>query len=266
MSLMAPPNQQQPSRPPPVPERRTWLAHEWHHWMSMPPLTVALLFAPGALLFYIAPLLPIAAYALWMWASHSWAWRDRWTSVWIWARQGGWLVAFLLVVTVLDVAHAWLVPAFIATAQAFWRSHLPGDLSLSPLDLHALIARTLLLLPLAPALALCAEWLDPRTRVQPRRILTPADLVKPTPRETAAPSSSTVPGVPPTRATASPPPQAPKPRQPKQRRKRPPLQQTTIESVLAADTAQTAQPVPSTPATETHPPAAKSINWDDVAE
>jgi hypothetical protein len=256
MSLTAPPNQHQPSRPPPAPERRTWLAHEWQHWMTMPPLTFALLFVPGALLLYIAPLLPIATYALWLWSSGSWAWRDRWTSVCMWARQGGWLVAFLLLVAVLGVAHVWLVPAFIATAQAFWQAHLPGDLSLSPLDLHALIARTLLLLPLAPALALCAEWLDPRTGVQPRRILTPADLVKPTPRETAAP----------THAPASPPPQAPKPRPPKQRSKRPPLQQTTIESVLVSDTAQTAQPVPPTPATKTHPPAATRINWDDVAE
>jgi hypothetical protein len=255
MSLMAPLNQHQPSRPP-APERRTWLAHEWRHWMNMPPLTFALLFVPGALLLVIAPLLPIAAYVLWLWASHSWAWRDRWTSVWMWAKQGGWLVAFLMVVTVLGVAHAWLVPAFVAAAQAFWRAHLPGDLSLSPLDLHALVARSLLLLPLAPALALCAEWLDPRTCVQPRRILTPADLVRPTPRETAAP----------TRATASPPPKAQKPRQPKQRRKRPPPQQTTIESVLASDTAQTAQSVPPTPATETPPPAATRINWDDVAE
>ncbi len=263
MTLLAPPNQQQPAFPPPH-ERNIWLAREWRHWKHLPLLTFALLLLLSTLLVVIAPLLPCAAYALWLWAAYSWEWRDRWTSIRVWAKKGSWLVTLLMAVAVLGVAHVWLVPEIIADVQAVWQAHLPGTLSLSPLALDALVARTLLLLPLAPALALCYERLDPRTCVRPRRILTPADLVAPTPRKTPDPAS---PPAQKARATASPAPPAPtsKTRSAKPRSTRPPLQQTTIESVLAADTAQTAQPPP-TPAPETHPPAGKRINWDEVAE
>ncbi len=271
MTLLAPPNQKHPTLPPPTHRRNTWLAREGRHWMHMPLLTFALLLLISTLLLVIAPLLPFAGYALWLWAAHSWEWRVRWTSVWLWAKKGSWLVAFLIAVAVLDVAHIWFVPPFIAAAQALWQTHLPGTLSLSPLDLDAVGVRTLLVLPLAPALALCYERLDPRTDVRPRRVLTATDLVEPPPRQTSAPASSTAQTPPSVPAPASSTPKAAKtaksqPRTPKPRSKRPSPQQITIESVLAADTTGTAQPVPPASATEMHPPDAKSINWDDVAE
>jgi hypothetical protein len=267
MSMNAPPHQ------PSLPLRRSLLQEEWQHWVDMPPLTFALLVLPSMLLLAISPLLPIAAYALQLWASSSFAWRDRWASTWVWAKQGGVVVALLFALSWLSAAHVWLFPALAAALQVFWHAHLPGDLSLSPLDLGSFAARTLLLLPLAPAWALLYEWIDPHTQVQPQRILTPADLVEPTPK--AAPQS------------VSPPPAAPtKPAQTahvqvtahKRKRTQKPPQQMTIESFLAPPSAQAAPPPPSAegeqqtrppepPPAQAHPPTVPAeIDWDDVAE
>lgn len=244
----------------------------------MPLLRFCLLMLPSMLLLYIDPLLPIAAYALQLWASSSFAWRDRWASTWAWTKQGGAFVALLLVIALLSSAHVWIIPDLTAALQAFWHAHLPGDLSLSPIDPYALPARSLLLLPLAPALALVYEWLDPRTRVQHQPILTPADLVEPK-TETRA-STCTAPTA---KEAAPPPPQgsaksqsAPKAAPPPRKRKSTDSspQQITIEGYLASDKAQTRPPSPPhqaakqrpVPPTETHPPVAKSIDWYDVAE
>jgi hypothetical protein len=238
MSMIAPPNQQQPSLPSPPEVRSTWLAREWRHWVDMPPLTLCLLVLPSIILLVLDPLLPIAAYALWLWASHSWSWRDRWTSIWAWAKQGGAFVALMLLYAALSSINVWIFPQLTANAQAFWHAHLGGDLSLSPSDLDGLVVRTLLLLPLAPALALCYEWLDPRTRVQLQRILTPADLVEPKTDETKASStvSSKTQATPPSpSASAKAPPKA---ATPQRKRARKPPQQITIESFLASDRAQ----------------------------
>lgn len=281
MSLTAPPNQHQsfPS-PRPAPSITQRFAREYRHWADMPPQRLARLLLPICVLVYLDPLLPVVAYVLWLWASSSWAWRDRWTSVWTWAKQGSWLVAFFLTLAVLGAAHVWMVPQLLAALQAFWEAHLPGDLSLSPLDLNALLTRTLLLLPLAPALALYYEHIDPRTRVQLQRVLTPTDLVEPqTFTAHQAPPPPTAQEKPEARAKRQAPsaPKALSPRQPKRRGKRPPPQQTTIEGFLAASDATpsqqrspsrktTTKPVSPDPSAKTPPLAAKSIDWDDVAD
>src|SRR5215469_8772273 len=177
MSLTAPPDQHPPQSAPLTLKAR--LIREYRHWDEMPALRFCLLLLPSMLLLVISPLLPLAAYALWLWAAHSWDWRDRWTSIWAWAKQGGVFVALVLVFASLSSAQVWVLPQLTAMLQAFWHAHLRGDLSLSPLDLDGLLARALLLLPLAPALALLYEWIDPRTQVRLQRILTPADLVAP---------------------------------------------------------------------------------------
>lgn len=277
MSLITPSNR--PPCPPQTRAQRTWLAQEWRHWAEIPPLPLTVLLLSTTLFVYLAPLLPIAAYLLWLWASSSWSWRDRWSSILVWAKQGSGLVAFLIGIVALGTAHIWIIPRLLIAAQAFWKAHLLGDLSLSPLDLDALLARTLLLLPLAPLLALCYEWLDPRTCMQPRRILTPADLTEPQPaadtsilpslgthKESslrlqtsakAAPASGTL-------------------RQPRPRRHCPSPPQITSERDLTSDTVQDTGSSPSprknglsvspeSPA-ETHPPASAAIDWDDLAE
>lgn len=272
MPLMAPPNQYQPS-PQPPPQGWTWLRDEWRHWADMPPQRLYLLALPSLLLFVISPLLPIAAYLLWHWAAYSWAWRDRWASIVALAKQGGWCVAALAVCVALGAGHVWIVPQLLAATQAFWHAHLPGDLSLSPLDVDALIARSLLLLPLAPALALVYEYVDPRTPVHPQRVLTPADLaeppqVVPAPLPAAQTTSPTKParkkGVPTREATA---PTAQ--RKSKSIRKDP--QQMTIEGFLSPTSASA---IPATspvekqtkPSAPTYPSDVPDINWDDVAE
>lgn len=272
MSMIAPPNQHQPFLPQQTPPRGSLLKEEWHHLSGMEPRRLGLLVLPSILLFVISPLLPMAAYALWLWASRSWAWRDRWASVTFWAKQGGVVVAFVLVLAALGATHVWIVPQLTEAAQAWWRTHLPGDLSLSPLDPHALPARTLLLLPLAPALTLLYEYLDPRTQVQPQRRLTAADLVEPTP--TAAPPTSSP--RPQARANPAPARSAPSTEQKRKSTRKPP-QQMTIEGLLAPTPAQAAQPPPTPevekkttppepPPAETHPPTFPDIDWNDVAE
>lgn len=79
----------------------------------------------------------------------------------------------------LAVLMAWFFPGAPALLQHAWSAYLPGVLDLCPLDDRDLLARSFLLLPLAPALSLYYEWVDPRTEPEPRRVLTPTDLVPP---------------------------------------------------------------------------------------
>jgi hypothetical protein len=248
----------------------TWLKAEWQHVEGLPMPRFLLLFLPTILLIVISPLLPITAYALQRWASGSWAWRDRWASVTSWAKQGGVLVALILIYAALSAAQVWIFPGLTAALQAFWRAYLPGELSLSPLDIHSLFARTLLLLPLAPALALLYERIDPQTRVQPQRVLTPADLAEPTPPAAVPSASPTKQGAPPARKKSPPPSKAPM-TQRKRKSTREPPRQMTIESFLEPSPAQAAPSVEvqekkTEPPAQAHPPAPTAINWDDVAE
>src|SRR5260221_10562106 len=194
MSLSAPPNQPQP---PPLPQPappltlKARLMREAHHWAALSWLRFALLALPIGMSVYMTPLLTITAYALWMWAGSSWAWRDRWASIWGLARRGGVFVALVLLVAALSSAQVWIFPQLTATLQNAWSAHLPGELSLSPLaGRFSIVARTLLLLPLAPALALYFEKVNPRTRVQLQRILTARVLApkKPKPKQDASPT------------------------------------------------------------------------------
>lgn len=269
MSLIAPPDRQPKS--PPRPPLRARLAHEWRHWwVHMPPHTFALLLYPTVLLLPIDPLLPLAAAALWYWASHSWVWRDCWAGIRVWAKQGSVLVACFITLALLDVAHLWIVSQLIDVLQLRWEQHLPGVLSLSPLALQALPARSLMLLPLAPALALYYEHLDPRTCVQPQRILTPKDLAEPEPaRETKAGPAPTAKKPQAARARVQSKP-ASKAASPKRRSKRGDQRPITIESSLASGQAvqqapsPLAPPSPSTPDVPAGSPPQKRIDWDDV--
>lgn len=288
MSLSAPPNQPPSlSQPAPSLTLKQRLSREAWHWADLPPQRLALLLLPTCILIVLAPLLPIAAYALWLWASSSWAWRDRWASIWALARRGGVFVGLVLAWAALSSAQVWIFPGLTDTLQAFWRAHLPGELSLTPLLEPSLVARTLLLLPLAPALALYYERVDPRTRVQQQRILTAHDMAPKQPK--------VKPDAPPTAQEAAPqePAARPKPRpkptakaaprEPaKQHSENPqPPEQITIEGYLASDTDQTpARPAPpprqtakkqqATPKAETPAPMPdpfkKKIDWNDVAE
>lgn len=265
MSMIASPNQQKPSHPQPPPQ---WLRDEWRHWADMPPLRLCGLLLPSIVLLAVSPLLPIAASALWLWAAHSWAWRDRWASIVALAKQGGWWIAALAACVALGAAHVWIVPQFLATVQAFWHAHLPGDLSLSPLDADALMARTLLLLPLAPALALVYEYLDPRTPMHPQRVLTPADLAEPTKPAPAPPPAAQA--TLPTQRKRAPAHEAAAPTKERKRTRKDP-QQMTIEGFLSPAPGQatpTTSPVEkkTEPPAPTHPSEVPDINWDDVAE
>jgi len=249
----------------PQPRFLSPLKEEWRHWVDMPPQRLCLLLLSSILRLFRSPLLPIAAYALQLWASHSWAWRDRWASVTSWAKQGSMLVTIVFLVAVLNAAQVWIVPYLTAALQAFWRAHLPGDLSLSPTDPDALLARMLLFLPLVPALAVWYEWLGPRTPVQPQRVLTPADLVEPTKQAVPPPSSPTPPARPKAPPKVKAAPSAPATKQKRQRTSGPP-RQMTIESFLSS--APVAPPVEkqTEPPAATQPPTAPDIDWDDVAE
>jgi hypothetical protein len=269
---------QPPSPPKQKPTVHSWLKNEWNHLIEMDPLPLCLLGLPSILLLPLCPLLPPAAYALQQWAASSWAWRDRWTSVWSWAKQGVWFCAILAGFMILGRAHIWFFPELIVAIQAFWQAHLPGNLSLFPLDGHALFARTLLLLPLTPILALFYERIDPRTQVYHRRVLTPADLTKPPKKSpTPPPAPSKAPAAnqtPPQTIAQEPhvPPQVVKTKRPTP----PPAGQMTIESFLAPDQAQTATPQSpeksnmqtesekTTSETQVKPPVTE--DWDDMAE
>ena len=279
MSLSAPPNQHQPPTPPqpaPSPTLKQRLARESRHWADLPPQRFAGLVLPICVLVFLCPPLPVVAYALWLWASSSWAWRDRWSSIWALARRGGACVALVFLVAALSSAQVWIFPDVTAALQAIWRAHLPGELSLTPLLEPSLAARTLLLLPLAPALALYFERVDPRTRVKPQRILTPRDLEPKKPRAKPA----TAPQEPAARVKPEPTAQAAAAQQPKKPSESPPPppEQITIDSYLASGKDQApAKPTPPTrqPANKKQkaakaappPPApTKQIDWNDVAE
>ena len=260
MSLM--PQHAPKLRPSSLPPREALLKEEWHHLVALGPLRFGLLVLLSILLFVVSPLLPIAASLLWRWAAHSWTWRNRWASVTFWAKQGGLLVALILVYAALSATRVWILPGLTAMLQAWWHAHLLGDLSLSPSDPDALLARTLLWLPLAPALAVLYEYVDPRTRVQPQRVLTPADLAEPTQQAAAPPPS---PKRPPARAKERTARSAPAPERKRKRNSEPP-RQMTIERFLS--------PTPAAPPVgkmreqpaETQPPSVPDIDWDDVAE
>jgi len=226
----------------------------------MPLRTLTLMALPSILLFVLSPPLPFLAYLLQLWARSSWAWQDRWASVWTWAKQGGEVMTLLLLCAGLDIEHVWFFPTLVTAAQGYWHAHLPGELALLPLDEHTLIARMLLLAPLAPALALFYEYLDPRTRVHLKRVLTPTDLITPATKP-AQPNAA------PTQPPASPTTDTMPPLRKKKKRQRHPAaaQQMTIESALVPPTVeQDTSPPPTQPA-PSHP-APPTINWDDVAE
>jgi pyruvate/2-oxoglutarate dehydrogenase complex dihydrolipoamide acyltransferase (E2) component len=283
MSMSAPPNQQQP---PPLPQPapltlKQRLAREAWHWADLPPLRFAGLLLPICVLLFIAPPLPVVAYALWLWASSSWDWRDRWASIWALARRGGVFVSLVLLFAALSSAQVWIFPDLAAALQAFWRAHLVGELSLMPLFEPSLLARTLLLLPLAPLLALYYERIDPRTRVQQQRILTARDMQpkQPKPKQDTPPTQKAAPQEPKARAK----PKAKQDAAPREKAEQhsespqPPPEQITIDSFLASDTDR----AKARPASPTRPPAKKQqaeqaetpapapstqIDWSDVAE
>jgi len=285
MSMTAPPNQHQP---PPLPQPappltlKARIMREARHWADLSWLRFALLALSIGVFVFMTPLLPITAYALWVWAGSSSAWRDRWASIWALARRGGVFVALVFFVAALSSAQVWIFPQLTATLQHAWSAHLPGELSLSPFaGRSSIVARTLLLLPLAPALALYFEHVDPRTRVQQPRILTPRDLAPKKPKATQNVSSTA-------QEAASPKPPArakpkPKARQTASRQEAvqqsesppQPPEQITIEGFLASDQAQARPAPPSHPPTKKQqaaqaempaPAPSTPIDWSDVAE
>lgn len=280
MSLSTPPNQYQPPLPQLVSPLtfKARIIREYRHWANLPGLRFVFLVLPICLLVFLSPLLPVVAYALWLWASSSWAWRDRWASIEALARRGGLFVGLVLVYAALSSAQVWIFPDLTATLQAFWRAHLPGELSLMPIFNPSLVARTLLLLPLAPALARYFERIDPRTGTQQRRILTARDLQPkpdiqqdkvPTPPE-AAPQESKL------RAKAKPTPKG-LPPQPNGSLLRPPKQLTIDSSLASNQDQQSARRISlSRQATKKQKtvkaeapdpaPISKQIDWNEVAE
>ncbi len=267
MSMMQQPS---PPNPPSTPPDKSWLTSEWDHLVEMPPLTAWLLMLPTLLVGIVNPLLPLMAYGIQRWAGASWTWRDRWASVWTWAKQGAWAVAILLLMAWLAAVHVLFFPALVAGLQNAWHSaHLPDNLSLSltPMNRYALVTRILLFLPLAPALSLYYERIDSRTPMHLLRVLTPADLVTPKPSPPVAPPAPTTTT---TQDAASTPDQAttPTPTAQPTRPKTAPIkqqhkdkktniiEQMTIDSVLTpqqeASSASTPTPeAPSTPPQET---------------
>ena len=282
---------QQPRTPSPPSSSsvKSWLTTEWDHLDTMPLATMGLLFVPSLLLCLVNPLLPVAAYILQHWARASWTWRDRWARIPIWATQGTVMVILLVLLACLASAHIVFVSALVAGLQTAWlTAHLPGTLSLSLLDGHALVARSLLSLPLAPALSLYYERIDPRTSMHLQRVLTPADLAALTQPPPVAPPAS------PHTATQEQTTTPPKPKRRKTsstKKQHPPTpatptEQRTIDSVLVPDQAQKPTPSASPQGTRdrvrtthtstgtltTHTTDQKpsddpdDIDWDDVAE
>jgi hypothetical protein len=278
MSMNTPPPQPQlhplPQPAPPL-TLKARLMREAGHWSELPWRRFVGLLLPICLLVFLDPPLPVVAYGLWLWASSSWDWRDRWSSIRALARRGGVIVSVVLLVAALSSAQVWIFPDLVGALQAFWSAHLPGELSLIPLFKTSLLARILLLLPLAPALTLYFERVDPRTRVQEQRILTARDMQPKPPK--AKPDMPPAPQEPARAAQPKPKPIAKAaPREPaKEPGKRSP-EQITIEGFLASDPARPASPSrqatkkPSEPAPKAETPAPeplkKGIDWNDVAE
>jgi hypothetical protein len=287
--IQPPPHVSQPSA------LRTWLKHEWKHFTEMERLPLCFLVFCNILSLLLNPLVPSLAYLLQRWAASPWDWRDRWTSVWIWAKQGRRFIAILFGIVLLGKVRLWFFPELIVMMQALWQAHLPGNLSLSPLDGHTLMARVLLLLPLAPLLALLDEWIDPRTCVRLQRVLTPADLVEPSqsadppPSPNASTTNQATPQTTPSVDTQEPPVRPPrKAKRPTTNQKRTPQSSQVssdtghviIESVLTTDPAQTKRSAASRPKEMQKtvkklkveklqpktPPVIKPIDWDDVLE
>jgi hypothetical protein len=254
------------------------LKREWRHLETMPTSTFWLLLVPTLLCLWIDPLLPIAAACLQLWAGASaLTWRDRWASIFVWAKQGIWFVGLLSVCIWLVALHIWIFPTLLTAVRTFWQAHLWGDFSLSPLDGRGLLARTLFFLPLAPPLAILYEWIDPRTQIL-RRVLRSADLMKaspaapPPPEQQAAgqqPSPAEQQEAAPVAAQTQTPPASPAPPSPTQPKKQPSArqhtpasappeaEQLTIESFLATE-ANDPPPVlpPSSAQQSATPPAA----------
>ena len=286
---MAMMQQPRPPSPPSSPAEKSWFITEWDHLDTLSPSTMGLLLVPTLVLGLLNPLLPPVAYVMQRWAGSSWTWHDRWASVRTWAKQGAWLIATLLFIAWLAAVHFLFFPALVMGVQNAWHAaHLPDTLSLAltPLNRYALVTRILLSLPLAPALSLYYERIDPRTQMQPQRVLTPADLAALT-----QPPQVTPPASPHTATqdqTTTPP--KPKRRKPSAKKQHPPTtatttEQMTIDSMLVPDQAQKPTPSASPPGkkdrvstthtstgsitthtTDQKPPDDDDIDWDDVAE
>lgn len=288
MSMSTPPPQPPllPQPAPPLTLKARLLREAWH-WSNLSWRRFVGLLLPICLLVFLDPLLPVVAYALWLWASSSWNWRDRWASIGALARRGGVFVGLVLLVAALSSAQVWLFPDLVGMLQAFWNAHLPGELSLVPLFRSSLLARTLLLLPLAPALAFYYERVDPRTCTQEQRILTARDMQPKPPKakqDAASTAQETTPREP-TR-TAKPKPKAStkaaprEPAVPHSESPPAPPEQITIEGFLASDPAPVRPAPPPDQATKKPPesvpkaaapaptqdPFKKQIDWNDVAE
>lgn len=264
MSIMSP-----PSPPQPKPTVRTTLATEWDRFEEMSTTRLLLLVLPSILLLVVDPLVPILAYLLQVWAGSPGYWRERWAGLMVQAKQSGIVLAALALYLLLDHTQVWLVPTITFHLQLFWQTHLPGTLSLSLLDGRDLLARSFLLLPLAPIVAIYYERIDPRTSGGLKRVLMPNDL-KPKPQPQTPPPPSTP--APPRKAT-TPKNATPKATTPKDATT---AHQITIESFLATDpvkektrgTSSPTQPTTNGPAPNGlgQKTVKKNIDWDDLQE
>jgi hypothetical protein len=261
----------------PKPSRfQRYLAHEQHRLEKMSWQTLGLLLAVTLALILFNPLLPPLAYILQLWAAN-WAWRDRWASLRVLTKQGLTFVGALYLLATLDLAHLWIIPNLIAPLQIFWSTHLPGELSLVPIFPEDLLARCLLLLPLAPAVTTLYEYINPQANQRLHRVLQASDLANATTPTASAPLSQ------PTL------PMRKKQEKPGQRstpplhRKMPPPEQMTIDSFISkVEPAQPAPPLqqtqpattppnnPTKPATTRTPrpmqKQEKEIDWRNIDE
>lgn len=208
----------------------------------------------------LCPPLPFLAYGIQWWVS-PWTWQERWESLRAPVRDGCLVAGLILGITALDLAHVWIIPDLVAIVQNFWRTHLPGSLSLSPVESATLLARSLLLLPLAPALSLLYERIEPRAdphSVDIHRVLTSREVAKAQAQATPG-NAPAQPDVPLETREQSPDQAAQKnPPNPAEKRTRrvPPLHrqrsrkpsrepsQMTIESFLTTETVDAADPTP----------------------
>jgi len=282
----------------PKPSRlQRYLAHEQRRLEKMSWQTLGLLLAVTLTLILFNPLLPPLAYILQLWAAN-WAWRDRWASLLVLTKQGLIFVGALYLLATLDLAHLWIIPNLIAPLQIFWSTHLPGELSLVPIFREDLLARCLLLLPLAPAVTTLYEYINPQANQRLHRVLQASDLADAT-TPTAAPppaeaAASTLEQKEKTTSPASAPLNQPtlpvrkKQEKPGQRstpplhRKMSPPEQMTIDSFISVEPAQPAPPLqqtqpatpppnnPTKPATTRTPRPTqkqeKEIDWRNIDE
>jgi hypothetical protein len=100
-------------------------------------------------LYFTGPLVFVSLLLQFWAASSVWRAPDRWASL----RTFAWLGLLLYLPT-------WL---FWGQIALFWSTHLPGDFLLWPPTFGAIFVRSILALPLAPALALLLERHNPRT-------------------------------------------------------------------------------------------------------